>query len=176
MKIFSEHSDLQEYKKTVNVLARRKQARRMRMLSRQKAFQMKKKRTLMRMRDMAKITKSARKQIIKKFRKKLYPKYDSMAVSAKVKADQIVMQRFGKRIDKFTKRAAMRLRRQEPDRVKKFRKSVMDKSAPINKTQKPSPKQMLVTKKKSPSEARKNIARMHLRGIGQADVSKEGDQ
>jgi len=54
---------------------------------------------------------------------KLYPKYDSMAVSAKVKADQIVMQRFGKRIDKFTKRAAMKLRRQEPDRVKKFRSS-----------------------------------------------------
>ena len=40
-----------------------------------------------------------------------------------VKADQIVMKRFGQRIDKITKRAAMKLRAAEPARVKKFRAS-----------------------------------------------------
>jgi len=123
MKTFSEHSDLEEYKKTADVIQRRKQGRRMRMLSRQSGFKMKKKRTLMKVRDAGKITKSARKQTIKMFRKKAYPNYDDMSISAKVKADQVVMQRFGKKIDKITKRAAMKLRAAEPARVKKFRAS-----------------------------------------------------
>ena len=123
MKKFSEHSDLEEYKKTADITQRRKQARRMRLLSKQSGFKMKKKRSLMRVRDTAKITKSARKQTIKMFRKKAYPNYDDMSISAKVKADQIVMKRFGQRIDKITKRAAMKLRAAEPARVKKFRAS-----------------------------------------------------
>ena len=123
MKTFSEHSDLEEYKKTADVIQRRKQGRRMRLLSKQSGFQMKKKRTLMKVRDTSKITKSARKQTIKMFRKKAYPNYDDMSISAKVKADQVVMQRFGKKIDKITKRATMKLRAAEPERVKKFRAS-----------------------------------------------------
>ena len=123
MKKFSEHSDLEEYKKTADITQRRKQARRMRLLSKQSVFKMKKKLTLMKVRDTAKITKSARKQTIKMFRKKAYPNYDDMSVSARVKADQVVMKRFGQRIDKITKRAAMKLRAAEPARVKKFRAS-----------------------------------------------------
>ena len=123
MRKFSEHSDLEEYKKTADITQRRKQARRMRLLSKQSGFKMKKKRTLMKVRDTAKITKSARKQTIKMFRKKAYPNYDDMSVSARVKADQVVMKRFGQRIDKITKRAAMKLRAAEPARVKKFRAS-----------------------------------------------------
>ena len=123
MKTFSEHSDLEEYKKTADVIQRRKQGRRMRLLSKQSGFQMKKKRTLMKVRDTSKITKSARKQTIKMFRKKAYPNYDDMSISAKVKADQVVMQRFGKKIDKVTKKTAMKLRAAEPERVKKFRAS-----------------------------------------------------
>ena len=123
MKKFSEHSDLEEYKKTADITQRRKQARRMRLLSKQSGFKMKKKRTLMKVRDTAKITKSARKQTIKMFRKKAYPNYDDMSVSARVKADQVVMKRFGQKIDKITKRAAMKLRAAEPARVKKFRAS-----------------------------------------------------
>ena len=123
MKTFSEHSDLEEYKKTADVIQRRKQGRRMRLLSKQSGFQMKKKRTLMKVRDVGKIIKSARKQTIKMFRKKAYKNYDDMSISARVKADQVVMQRFGKKIDKITKRVAMKLRAAEPARVKKFRAS-----------------------------------------------------
>ena len=122
MKTFSEHSDLEEFK-TVNITQRRKQARRMKLLSKQSGFQMKKKRTLMKVRDVGKITKSAKKQTIKMFRNKLYPNYNDMSISAKVKADQIVMQRFGQKIDKIAKRTAMKLRAAEPERVQKFRAS-----------------------------------------------------
>ena len=122
MKTFSEHSDLEEFK-TVNITQRRKQARRMRLLSKQSGFKMKKKRTLMKVRDVGKITKSAKKQTIKMFRNKLYPNYNDMSISAKVKADQIVMQRFGQKIDKIAKRTAMKLRAAEPERVQKFRAS-----------------------------------------------------
>ena len=125
MKTFSEHSDLQEqeYKRTATITQRRKVARRMRMLSKQAGFKMKKKRTLMRVRDTAKLTKVARKQAIKRFRNKAYPNYNDLSISARVKADQIVMQRFGKRIDKVAKRQARKLRAAEPERVKKFRAS-----------------------------------------------------
>ena len=77
----------------------------------------------MKVRDVGKITKSARKQTIKMFRKKVYPNYDDMSISAKVKADQVVMQRFGRKIDKITRKAVMKLRAAEPERVKKFRAS-----------------------------------------------------
>ena len=125
MKTFSEHSDLQEqeYKRTATITQRRKLARRMRMLSKQAGFKMKKKRTLMRVRDTAKLTKVARKQAIKRFRNKAYPNYNDLSISARVKADQIGMQRFGKRIDKVAKRQARKLRAAEPERVKKFRAS-----------------------------------------------------
>jgi len=123
MKTFSEHSDLEEYKKTADITQRRKQARRMRLISKQSGFKMKKKRTLMKVRDVGKITKSAKKQTIKMFRNKLYPNYNDMSISAKVKADQIVMQRFGQKIDKIAKRTAMKLRAAEPERVQKFRAS-----------------------------------------------------
>jgi hypothetical protein len=123
MKTFSEHSDLEEYKKTADITQRRKQARRMRLLSKQSGFKMKKKRTLMKVRDVGKITKAAKKQTIKMFRNKLYPNYNDMSISAKVKADQIVMQRFGQKIDKIAKKTAMKLRAAEPERVQKFRAS-----------------------------------------------------
>ena len=95
----------------------------MRLLSKQSGFKMKKKRTLMKVRDVGKITKSAKKQTIKMFRNKLYPNYNDMSISAKVKADQIVMQRFGQKIDKIAKKTAMKLRAAEPERVQKFRAS-----------------------------------------------------
>ena len=140
--------DLNEkvYGKKVSIAQRRKQARRMRMLSKQTAFKMKKKRTMMRVRSAEKIGKAARKQTINKFRLKVYPNYHSMSMMAKIKADQIVMQRFGKRIEKISKRAAIKLRQGEHDRVKKFRAGLAAKSAPVKKTPKLSTKSMVAKK------------------------------
>ena len=122
------------YGKMVGIAQRRKQGRRMRMLSKQTSFKMKKRRTMMRVRNTEKLTKSARKQTINKFRLKVYPNYNSMSMMAKIKADQIIMQRFGKRIEKISKRATIKLRQGEHDRVKKFRAGIVAKSAPIKKT------------------------------------------
>ena len=98
MKTFSEHSDLQEqeYKRTATITQRRKLHCRMRMLSKQAGFQMKKKRTLMR-RDTAKTPNQPENKQIKLFRNKAFPNYNSLSIAARVKADQMIMQRFGKK-------------------------------------------------------------------------------
>ena len=77
----------------------------------------------MRVRDTAKLTKIARKEAIRMFRKKAFPNYNDLSISARVKADQVVMQRFGKKIDKMAKKQARKLKAAEPERVKKFRAS-----------------------------------------------------
>ena len=71
-------------------------------------------------RDTAKLTKSNRKEH-QMFRNKAFPNYNDLSISARVKADQVIMQRFGRRIDKVAKRRAKKLMAAEPERVKKFR-------------------------------------------------------
>ena len=55
------------------------------------------------------------------FRKKAYPNYNDMSIPQKVKADQIIMQRFGPKIDKISKKVAMKLKAKESERVKKLK-------------------------------------------------------
>ena len=70
--LFFESLDLDERVITTHGMKRRLQQRRfMRALARRPDFQRKKRRTLMRMRDAAKLQKSAKKQTINKFRKKV---------------------------------------------------------------------------------------------------------
>ena len=107
-----------KFGKKVDIIQRKKMARRMKKLAKSPAFQAKKKRTLRKFRSGAQLAKSARKQTIKSFRKKFYPNYDKMAVGQRVKVDQMIMQRFGARIDKLSQRAVMKLRKDEPARVK----------------------------------------------------------
>ena len=63
---------------------------------------------MMRIRNSAKLLLVAKKQTLMNFRKKLYPNYKDMPIPQKVKVDQIIMQRFGKKIDKV-KKVAMKL-------------------------------------------------------------------
>ena len=107
-----------KFGKKVDIVQRKKMARRMKKLAKSPAFQAKKKRTLRKFRNDAQLTKSARKKTINLFRKKFYPNYDSMAIGQKVKIDQMVMQKYGARIDKLTNKAVMKLRKDEPERVK----------------------------------------------------------
>mgnify|MGYP001211293288 FL=1 len=107
-----------KFGKKVDIVQRKKMARRMKKLAKSPAFQAKKKRTLRKFRNAAQLTKSARKKTINLFRKKFYPNYDSMAIGQKVKIDQMVMQKYGARIDKLTNKAVMKLRKDEPARVK----------------------------------------------------------
>ena len=117
-------SDL--YEKKVDIAQRKKQARRMARLAKSSAFQRKKQRSLLKPRDTAKLTVVARKKTIQKFRDKFYPDYESMAISQKVKIDQIIQQKYGKRIDAISKKTVAKLKSAEKERVAQARKAFQD--------------------------------------------------
>jgi len=125
MKKFTEFSDLDE--RVVSIAQRKKQARRMAVLAKSSAFQAKKKRTLMKVRNSQKLLLVAKKQTLMNFRKKLYPNYKDMPIPQKVKVDQIIMQRFGKKIDKVAKKVAMKLKAKEAERVAKLKAGAAEK-------------------------------------------------
>ena len=110
-------SDL--YERSVSVVQRRKQARRMAKMARSAGFKLKKKRAKIRRRSPEKIALIARKQAIKMFRDKFYPGYKDMAFAQRVKIDQLIMQKYGKRIDKVAKKKAMILKKGESERIAK---------------------------------------------------------
>ena len=115
MKKFVDFSILDE--KVVSVVQRKKQARRMAKLARSASFQAKKKRTMLRMRRSEKLLLVAKKQTLMKFRKKLYPNYNEMSMQQKVRADQVVLQRFGPKIDKISQKLAKKLKTKEVERI-----------------------------------------------------------
>ena len=88
--------------------------------------QMKKKRAALRMRNPAKLNILARKKTIQKFRDKFYPSYKDMSLQQRVKVDQMVMQKYGKKIDKISKKVAKQLQKLEVERVKKAKEAQRD--------------------------------------------------
>ena len=111
----------QELYEVMSVSARKKLARRMGKLQKLPAFQMKKKRAALKMRDPAKLLMIARKKLMQGYRDKLYPDYKNQTVQRRVMIDQQIMQKYGKKIAKFSQKAAMKLRALEPERIKKAR-------------------------------------------------------
>ena len=109
--------------KLVNVAQRKKQARRMAKLARSPAFQFKKKKAMLKMRNPAKLHMAARKKTIQIFRDKFYPSYDEMPLQQKVIVDQRLMAKYGSKIDKISKKVAMKLKKQELERIKQARKN-----------------------------------------------------
>tara|TARA_R110000822_G_scaffold240146_2_gene369740 strand:+ start:313 stop:693 length:381 start_codon:yes stop_codon:yes gene_type:complete len=126
MKNFRDFSNLDE--KVVNVVQRKKLARRMSKLAKSSAFQAKKKRTLMRIRSSAKLLSAAKKKTVMAFRLKLYPGYKDMAMPQKVKADQVVLQRFGAKIDKVAKKTAKKMKAKEVERIASLKAKEKDES------------------------------------------------
>ncbi len=112
------------YEKSVNVIQRRKQARRMSRMAKSASFKLKKKRAGLRRRSPEKIARLARKQAIKMIRDKYYPQYQTMAFAQRVKIDQMLMQKHGKRIDKIAKKKAMILKKGESERIAKAREAM----------------------------------------------------
>jgi|TARA_B110000977_G_scaffold46070_1_gene62602 hypothetical protein len=112
--------------KLVNVAQRKKQARRMAKLARSPAFQFKKKKAMLKMRNPAKLHMAARKKTIQIFRDKFYPSYDEMPIQQKVMVDQRIMAKYGSKIDKISKKVAMKLKKQELERIKQARKNQSD--------------------------------------------------
>ena len=125
MKNFTE---LYEGLKKVDVVQRKKQARRMAKMAKSASFKMKKKKAALRMRNPAKLQVVARKQVIKSFRDKFYPNYDQMSLQQRVVVDQKLNQKYGKKMDKMTKKAVMKLKKVEVERVKKARAAAQGKT------------------------------------------------
>jgi len=109
------------YERKVNVIQRKKQARRMAKLAKSPSFQLKKKRALLKFRSADKIDAVARKKTIQQFRDKFFPQYDEMSLQQKSIVDQKLLSKFGPKIDKISKRMAMRLKKDEVERVKQAR-------------------------------------------------------
>lgn len=109
------------YEKKVDVVQRKKQARRMAKLAKSPSFQLKKKRALLKFRSADKIDAAARKKTIQQFRDKFFPQYDEMSLQQRSIVDQKLLQKFGPKIDKISKKMAMRLKKDEVERVKQAR-------------------------------------------------------
>ena len=114
------------YEAVASVVQRKKLQRRMAKLAKSPVIQMKKQRAMLRMRNPAKLALLARKKTIQKFRDKFYPSYKDMSLQQRVKVDQMVMQKYGKKIDKVSKKVAKQLQKLEVERVKKARESQKD--------------------------------------------------
>ena len=117
--------DFKEFNEAVaSVLQRKKLARRMAKMAKMPAIKMKKKRAALRMRTPGKLALLARKKTIQKFRDKFYPTYAGMALQQRVIVDNKIMQKYGAKIDKVSKKLLMKLKKTEMERVKKARASV----------------------------------------------------
>ena len=117
MKTFSEFIN----ERVVSVIQRKKQARRMAKMAKSPSFQAKKKKAMLKMRNPAKLAMAARKKTIQSFRDKFYPTYGDMSLQQRVKIDQIIMVKYGKKIDKVAKKMAMVLKKKELERIKAAR-------------------------------------------------------
>ncbi len=111
------------YEKKVDVVQRKKQARRMAKLAKSPSFQLKKKRALLKFRSADKIDAVARKKTIQQFRDKFFPQYDEMSLQQRSIVDQKLLSKFGSKIDKISKKMAMSLKKDEVERVKQARAS-----------------------------------------------------
>jgi signal recognition particle subunit SEC65 len=99
-------------------------ARRMAKMAKSSVAQMKKKRTALRMRNPAKLLQLAKKKTVQSFRDKFYPAYKELAVTQKVKIDQMIMQKYSQKIDKISKKVAKKLQKAEIERVKKAKEAL----------------------------------------------------
>ena len=113
--------ELYEGIKKVDVVQRKKMARRMAKMAKSSAFQKKKAKAMLKMRSPEKLKAVARKAVIKQFRYKMFPNYDQIPLAQRPKADEKVNQKFGKKIDKLTNKMVQKLKKKELERVKKAR-------------------------------------------------------
>ena len=114
------------YEAVASVVQRKKLQRRMSKMAKSPVIQMKKQRAMLKMRNPVKLAQLARKKTIQSFRDKFYPGYGDMSLQQRVKVDQMIMQKYGVKIDKISKKAAKVLQQQEVERVKKAKEAQKD--------------------------------------------------
>ena len=114
------------YEAVSSVVQRKKMARRMAKMARNPVIQKKKQRAMLKVRNPAKLAMLARKKTIQSFRDKFYPGYKDMSLAQRVKVDQVIMQKYGTKIDKISKKVAKQLQKDEIERVKKAKEAQRD--------------------------------------------------
>ena len=114
------------YEAVASVVQRKKLQRRMSKMAKSTVVQMKKQRARLKVRSPAKLAILARKKTIQSFRDKFYPGYGDMSLQQRVKVDQMIMQKYGKKIDAISKKATKVLQKQEVERVKKAKEAQKD--------------------------------------------------
>ena len=107
--------------KVVSVAQRKKMARRMSKLQKSAGFQLKKKRNSLRVRDTAKLTVIEKKIVTQIYRDKFYKNYKDLPVQLRVKADQLIQQKYGPGIAKKVIKMMPNLKAAEKERVKAAR-------------------------------------------------------
>jgi len=112
--------------RVVSVIQRKKQARRIAKMAKSSSFKAKKKKAMLKMRNPAKLAIAARKKTVQSFRDKFYPSYGDMSLQQKVKIDQLITVKYGKKIDKIAKKMAMGLKKKELERIKAARAKLQD--------------------------------------------------
>ena len=115
------------YERVVGVVQRKKMARRMAKMAKSTAFQFKKQKAMLKMRNPAKLALAARKKAMQSYRDKLYPNYKDMPLPQRVKVDQLITQKYGAKIDKIAKKMAMKLKKAEVERIKKAKEKMKEK-------------------------------------------------
>ena len=118
---FSElYSHLNELKQ-VNLAQRRKQALRMKKLTKSAAFKKKVERSKFRVASPEKIRVKAQKLAKKKVLDKYYPNYQNMPMMQKIKIDAIVAQKYGGMINKIATKSLKVVKKNELQKVKDAR-------------------------------------------------------
>ena len=113
-----------DFYEVMGVQQRKKAARRMAKIAKSPITQSKKKKAALKMRNPAKLAVLARKKAMQSMRDKFYPEYKNMNMAQKVKVDQVIMQKYGKKIAKIAKKLTIKLQKAEIERVKKAREAV----------------------------------------------------
>ena len=118
---FSDLAKNLEELRVVNMMQRRKIARRMKRLAKSSAFRKKKERAMLRIASPAKIRIKAQKMAKKKIVNKFYPNYKQLSPMAKIKVDQKIAAKYGGAISKIAKRSLVKVKKAELVKVKKAR-------------------------------------------------------
>ena len=114
------------YEVVASVVQRKKLQRRMAKMAKSPVIQMKKQRAMLKVRNPSKLALLARKKTIQSFRDKYYSGYKEMSLAQRVKVDQQIMQKYGVKIDKISKKIAIQLQKLEVERVKKAKAALKD--------------------------------------------------
>ena len=114
------------YEAVASITQRKKMQRRMSKMAKSPVFKLKKKRAALKIRDTAKLTVLAKKKLVQGYRDKYFPGYKDMAPQQRVIVDQRIQQKYGAKIAKLLKKAVMKLKKGEVERVKKARAALKD--------------------------------------------------